>query len=72
MEYLEEAGAATPKDISNNTDLNNKYVGVRCRTLTEAGLLQRPARGLYRLTGAASEFLDGDFDASELPDPAKD
>ena len=72
LEYLRDATAATPQDIANNIDRNNKYVGVRCRKMTNARLLERPAHGLYRLTDEGESFLDGDLDAGGLPDPSED
>lgn len=70
LEYLEDEGAGTPKSIANAFDMNNDYVGVRCRLLVDAGLLTRVSRGLYSVTSDGEEFLSGELDATTLEDPS--
>lgn len=69
LEFLADTNAGTPQAIADALSLNNNYVGVRCRKLVEAGLLERPARGLYMITDDGHAFLAADLDASTLPDP---
>jgi len=69
LEFLEDSGAGTPKSISEALDKNNNYIGVRCRKLTDYGLLKKPSRGLYTITDDGSAFLEGELDAGTLEEP---
>lgn len=71
MEYLRDAGAGTPQSIADAIGKNNQYIGVRCRKLTEYGLLERPSRGFYLLTDDGEDYLDEGLDASKLEDGEK-
>jgi Mn-dependent DtxR family transcriptional regulator len=66
LEYLRDKGAATPKAMGDDLGKNNNYVGVRCRELTDYGLLQRVSHGLYRITEDGEKFLDDELDADKL------
>jgi len=66
LEYIDEAGAATPQSISDEIGKNNDYIGKRCRKLMSYGLLERPSRGLYVLTETGTGYLNTSVDASSL------
>ncbi|WIV67093.1 hypothetical protein [Natrialbaceae archaeon AArc-T1-2] len=66
LEYLESEGAGTPKLISESTGRNNNYITTRLRKLESYGLVERPSRGFYTLSGVGEKYLEGDLDASEL------
>ncbi|MCU4741633.1 hypothetical protein OB960_09500 [Halobacteria archaeon AArc-xg1-1] len=66
LEYLESQGAGTPKAIADEIGRNNNYIGVRCRTLASYELVEKPSRGFYVITDTGTEYLDGEFDASDL------
>lgn len=66
LEYLRDQGAGTPKSIADALGKNNNYIGDRCRTLTDYGLLKRPSRGLYLITEDGISYLNEELDATEL------
>ena len=66
LETLEGQGAGTPKSLSDELDMNNDYVGTRCRTLVAYGLVDRVSRGLYAITDDGRAYLLGDLDAGEV------
>lgn len=73
LEYLDEHGNAQPAEIAaglaevgDDLDYNSKYVGRRCRTLDDFGLLDRTGRGVYGLTEAGRRYLTGEYDAGDL------
>lgn len=66
LEELADAGAGTPQSLALDLDYNNDYLGTRCRKLVAYGLLERPTKGLYRITEEGREYLSGALDASEL------
>ncbi|WP_306052073.1 MarR family transcriptional regulator [Natronococcus wangiae] len=56
----------SPKVLAANIEYDRQYVSKRCRTLTDAGLLESVDTGLYQLTEAGQAYLDGELDVSEL------
>ena len=66
LETLEGQGAGTPKSLADELEMNNDYVGSRCRTLVAYGLVDRVSRGLYKITDDGRAYLLGNLDASEL------
>ncbi|QRV15786.1 MarR family transcriptional regulator [Haloterrigena salifodinae] len=56
----------TPKVIAANIDYDRQYVGKRCSTLADAGLLEPLGTGLYQLTDTGHAYLEGNLDVSEL------
>ena len=76
LEFLDEFGnhqpaeiAAQLGDLGAGMDYHPKYVGQRCRQLTDAGLLLRHGRGVYSITDDGQAFLAGDLDAGALETP---
>lgn len=71
LETIREEGNMTPLALSREgvvprLDIGRKYAGMRCRKLTEYGLLDRIDKGLYGLTDEGVAYLDEELDASEL------
>lgn len=66
LEFVAEHGQHPPKLIAENIDKHEKYVGNRCRTLRDYGLLRNLGRGLYQITDEGEQYLAGELDASEL------
>lgn len=66
LEFLSEEGASSPKIVADGLGNHPEYVGERLRTLTEYGLVDRPGRGIYRITEQGEGYLAGDLDASTL------
>ena len=71
LEVVRNEGNMTPHALSNEgevsrVDISRKYAGVRCRKLTEYGLLNRLDRGLFGITDEGLAYLDEELDASEL------
>lgn len=74
LETLHDEGNMTPLALSREglverIDIGRKYAGIRARKLAKAGLVERVDRGLYRLTAEGRDYLEGEYDASELPEP---
>lgn len=58
----------TPTSISENVYYSNDHVGSRCRTLVDRGLVEKTARGKYRLTKRGEAVVNRTVDPSELQD----
>ncbi|AGN02823.1 hypothetical protein L593_14420 [Salinarchaeum sp. Harcht-Bsk1] len=71
LEVLAEEGAGTPSSLAKTLDYNNNYLTTRCTKMTEYGLLEKPARGLYRITDAGESYLAGNLNAEELESEAE-
>lgn len=71
LEYLDEEGTATPKSIADDERISydRQYIGVRLRTLLEAGLVEKVGRGVYRISGEGREYLKGLRDLRGEPEP---
>lgn len=67
LEFLHQKDiVASPTVIAANIDYTQEYISLRCRKLTNAGLLQRVDASNYRVTDLGERFLAGDVDAEEL------
>ena len=67
MEFLLEKDiVASPSVIAANIDYTGEYISRRCRTLTDAGLLQRVDASNYRLTDLGERFLKGEIESDEI------
>lgn len=73
MEFLAENGNHQPGAITEklgliggDLDFHPGYIGRRCRTLAEYGLLQNVGGGVYSITDEGLAYLAGELDASEL------
>jgi len=58
----------SPKIIAVNIGYDRQYAYKRLRVLSEAGLLEAED-GIYELTDLGREFLAGDLDENDLPEP---
>lgn len=64
---------ASPKVISANIKYDRQYTSKRCRELLKSGILEKSDEyGLYHLSELGKEFLTGEMDADDLPDPSED
>ena len=66
LEFLREEGQYPPKIIGESINRHPHYVGERCRTLRDYGLLRNLGRGLYQITTQGEEYLEGELDANDL------
>lgn len=67
MEFLLEKDIiASPSVIAANIDYTGEYISRRCRTLADAGLLQRVDASNYRLTELGERFLKGKVESGEI------
>jgi hypothetical protein len=66
LEYVHDAGEVTPAVIARNVELDRKYTGVRCRELTNYGMLDSDDSGFYWITEAGEQYLAGELDAGDL------
>ena len=71
LEYLDAEGKAQPKMISDDERVlfEGKYINQRLYNLLEAGFVQRVGRGVYVITEQGEDYLAGEFDARDLPEP---
>lgn len=60
--------ALTAKSLAYNIDYNRRYVNERMRVLEDAGLFEN-TDGIYELTDLGREFLAGEVDEDDLPEP---
>jgi len=73
LEFLHEKDiVASPSVIAANIDYTGEYISRRCRSLTDAGLMQRVDPTNYRITEKGERFLAGDLDAANLEEPNKE
>ncbi|AZH26851.1 phage repressor protein [Haloplanus aerogenes] len=73
LEFLSEYGNHQPAQIADrmselgeSLQYHRKYVGKRCRILTQYGLLENLGNGVYAITESGEEYLDGELDAQTL------
>ncbi|RZH67852.1 MarR family transcriptional regulator [Natrinema altunense] len=64
--FDEHAILVSPRVLAANIEYDRQYVSKRCRTLSEAGLLDIVDTGLYQLTETGTAYLEGTLDVSEL------
>lgn len=73
LELLDESGLElTASNIAMNTAYSKSYTRDICNWAAERGLLEKSGDGTrpgYLITDAGRDYLAGDLDASELPDP---
>lgn len=68
LEHLNEVETDTPKQMedSGRVRFSRQYIGERCRKLADYGLVQHLGNGVYRITSAGEEYLEGELDAEDL------
>lgn len=67
LETLESSDMVlSPSIISFNLDLSREAVNRRLQTLASHGLVNKIERGKYEISDEGSEYLAGDFDASDV------
>lgn len=72
LELLDDSDLIlTPTVISENLDYERTWVSDRLGVLRDAGLVERIARGKYRISEKGRSFLEGDLNADELTDVDK-
>lgn len=73
LELIHEEGPKSQAMVvdDDRVDWNIQYVGRRIRTLAEAGLLIEVGNGVYQITEDGEEYLEGELDARDLPEPDK-
>lgn len=71
LEYLAEHGAASPKQVADDDRIgySRTHVNTRLRQLSAAKLARHIGNGVYQLTEEGEAYLEGEFDARDLPDP---
>jgi Mn-dependent DtxR family transcriptional regulator len=69
LEMLENSGLIlTPTVLAANLDYERSWVSERLGKLRDAELVERVARGKYRISEKGRRYLTGEIDASELED----
>jgi predicted transcriptional regulator len=68
LEYLSEAGPATPKGMveSGRVRFSRQHVNHRCKTLVAYDLAVHLGNGVYDITAEGEQYLSGDLDAETL------
>lgn len=73
LEFLHEEGNHQPaqiksrmQEIGADMEYHPKYIGERCRELTEYGLLYNIGNGVYTITENGISYLEGELDAETL------
>lgn len=56
----------SPSVIAYNIDYTRNYVTGRLGKLLEAGLVERPDSGMYRIADRGRAYLAGELDAEDL------
>jgi predicted transcriptional regulator len=70
LETMRDEGNMTPQALDDTFGVGAaNYCRDRLSKLTQAGLVEKLGRGLYRLTDDGQAFLAEDLDASTLPAP---
>jgi predicted transcriptional regulator len=71
LEFLDSESKGTPQEIADAipTDSSNKYVNQRLSMLLKVGLVERVARGQYRITPKGRGFLAGEQDLRDVEKP---
>lgn len=74
LEFLSVEGRSSPKMIADDERIPfvRQYVNRRLSALANAGFVQKVGRGFYQLTEQGEDYLSGEFDARDLPDPRED
>lgn len=70
LEFLdEEEEFSTPKKMFETGKIRGvtrSYINIRCKKLTDYGLLQNVGNGVYQITEAGEEYLAGELDTANL------
>lgn len=68
LEYLSTSEISTPKKMADSGDVrfSRQYIGERCRKLADYEMVQHLGNGVYRITEAGEEYLQGQLDAQNL------
>jgi predicted transcriptional regulator len=68
LEFLEEEGPHLPSKMEEDDRLyfSDQYIGRRCRTLAEYGLVQNLGNGVYSITEEGRQYLSGDLDVKRI------
>lgn len=66
LEIMREEGNMTPTALEELEVTVSNYASNRLSKMADYGLVERVARGLYRITDDGRAFLDGELDAAEL------
>ena len=56
----------TPSVIAYNINYTRNYVTSRLSELREAGLVERPEAGMYKITDKGVAYLAGELDQTDL------
>lgn len=68
LEFLKEEGPHLPSKMAEDERLyfSDQYIGRRCRTLAQYGLVQNLGNGVYAVTEQGEQYLGGQLNASDL------
>jgi DNA-binding PadR family transcriptional regulator len=73
LEFLEAEGPHSPKRISEDDRMffKKKHINMRLLKLAEVGLVEKDeiGRGIYSISESGKEYLAGNLDARDLPEP---
>ena len=71
LEFLEKEVKASPMEMADSglISKDNKYISQRLTVLLGADLVQKTARGVYRITDRGQGYLAGVEDLRDEPEP---
>jgi len=68
LEYIDENSHGSPTEMKKEGPIrySSQYIGERCRTLADHGLLTHVGNGVYTITEDGRKYLRGELDTGEL------
>jgi len=68
LEFLDEHEVGTAKEMaeSNTVRFSRSYVTQRCGKLVDYGLIRHLGNGVFVISKAGEQYLEGELDAQEL------
>lgn len=71
LEYHDTEGVTTPKSMADESpyDYHRNTIQRRLSKLSKANLVNRVGRGVYQITEKGQEYLEGEIDLRDEPEP---
>lgn len=68
LEFLDEHEVGTAKEMADSSTVrfSRSYITQRCGKLVDYGLLRHLGNGVFVITEAGEEYLEGELDAEKL------
>jgi len=66
LELMRDLQASSPAELEKHLSYTKEYISRRLRELWQHQLIDRPARGIYRINENTIGYLNENVDASQL------